>query len=611
MVWRKKSRGFELGEILYIAASNITSRFIGIFLRSLMILFGLIALILMLVLALPIAFFLSFLNPKSSVFKKEELLNTRSLAGDWHYGYTPILDQYAEDLYLKKSKTTFIDRTSETKSILSILKQKESPNLFLVGEPGSGRTALLSHVAGILVDHRFLLFDFVAFLQDKVGDEKQQGSLQDLFAEAEAAGNVVLIFKNFEEFSDKSSSLEPYVEKGNLHVIGITNQNSYDSIFLPNDTLMKYFSVVNIEELNKAYIQEILIERLRDIYRLSLPDNILTQLLDASYRLISLESKHQPKAATELLDEFVSQYGQNIKKNGSPQNLLEQFLKARLKIPFGAVSADEKEKLKNLEASLRQRVVDQNEAVSEISNALKRKRLDLADVQRPIGSFLFVGPSGVGKTETAKTLAAVFFENEQRFIRIDMNRFQDSSQIAELTKELAGAIRKQPYGVLLLDEFEKANREAVNLFLTIFDEGYFIDMNSNKVSCNNLIIIATSNAGSEFIREELKKGKVDLKNSLIDYILKQNIFAPELVNRFDAVVYFNVLKEVALKKIATIKLNQFNQTLKSKTGKTIQITDQLLQAIVDECKNEEFGAREINRVIERLVKNTIADQMLS
>ena len=205
------------------------------------------------------------------------------------------------------------------------------------------------------------------------------------------------------------------------------------------------------------------------------------------------------------------------------------------------------DEIKNLEAKLHERIINQKEAIGEVSGALRRRQLALSSEKKPIGSFLFLGPTGVGKTETAKALADIFFKDESKLIRFDMAQYQHEAQMEDLTRELARTIREDPYAILLLDEIEKAGKNMLNLFLSITDEGYFFDENRNKVLCNNLIIIGTSNAASEFIREHLEEDtdhslhEKTFNTQVVEYVLKKHIFSPEFVNRFDALVVFTPL----------------------------------------------------------------------
>lgn len=385
---------------------------------------------------------------------------------------------------------------------------------------------------------------------------------------------------------------------------------------------MKHFVTVDTNPLPKHTVLKILATRVaRSDQNEMLPPEILETLYTASRHLESTEQKHQPEAALSLLSEFLDVIYQKRDTNQPVQSLLEQFLEERLKIPFGALTNTERQILKNLEDALHQRIIAQDEAIDEIAGALRRRQLKLSAENKPIGTFLFLGPTGVGKTETAKALAHIFFDpsgdGEKNLIRFDMSRYQHEAQIEELIEELAQAIRETPYAVLLLDELEKANRSILNLFLTIIDEGYFTDNNRSTVLCSNLIIIGTSNAASEFIREHLANDADHgnhagtFNSQVIEHTLKQGIFSPEFINRFDAVVVYTPLTRSDLKEIAHMKLTNLKKRLQTVHHKTFTIPESMLDHIVEEGTHPEFGARELDRAIRRLVEEPLAEKLLS
>lgn len=604
--WKKTKPGFHPTEIFFIAVSNVISRIIGFFLRVPTIIIGLFAGIVVLYLGLPISALLYILDSDSIIFKRKDLHSVRPLAGDWHFGYTPSIDPYAVDLYFEKDEATIplIGRENEIEEIIGSLSQKGINNILLVGTSGSGRHALIRHVAQTIVNVRFLDFNYISFLKDKNTKSEKQGAFEEILKEAEHAGNVVLVFDQFEQMDELINVVTNFLERGKIQIVGITDPASYHKVLLPNAELMKFFSRIEINPLSKDQVMEVLKKRMAILHEVSLEDKILQNILEASFQLQAMEDKHQPEAAIDLLDEFAAFY--RTKKKGEIDELLDQFLSQRLKIPHGAISFNQKEKLKNLENLIHQRIIDQDEAVKQVASALKRKKLDLSNPDKPIGSFLFLGPTGVGKTETAKALAAIFFESEDKLMRFDMASYQQRQQTVDFSFDLAQAIRDNPYGVLLLDEIEKANRDLLNFLLTIIDEGYFQDRNKTKVLCNNLIIIGTSNAGAEFIRENLKADE----KAIVEYLLKNNLFSPEFINRFDSVIVFKPLTNEHLKKIAEMKIEKLKKQVEEKHDKTFEITNDLLEQIVAEGAHPEFGAREIDRTIKKLVEDKIAEELL-
>jgi len=269
---------------------------------------------------------------------------------------------------------------------------------------------------------------------------------------------------------------------------------------------------------------------------------------------------------------------------------------------------------------LHKRVIGQNAAVSAIASAMRRARSGIASPNRPLGSFLFLGPTGVGKTETSKALSESFFGDENKMIRFDMSEYNGPDALSRLigsfgenkTGLLASRLRDNPYGVLLLDEFEKAARDVLDLFLQILDEGIFTDALGKKVNCRNLIIIATSNAGSQIIWDTLRAGKdlVAEKDHIIDVLIREKIFRPELINRFDGVILFHPLENSELKTIARLELEKFSKRLKEQEIEFV-INDDLVNFLVEKGSDPQFGARSLNRAIKDIVEDLVARKIVS
>jgi ATP-dependent Clp protease ATP-binding subunit ClpA len=302
------------------------------------------------------------------------------------------------------------------------------------------------------------------------------------------------------------------------------------------------------------------------------------------------------------------------------KNDVTALIELKTGIPAGDFKAGEQKKLMDLEKILHERIVGQKEAVDAISNALRRARSGITNPNRPIGSFLFLGPTGVGKTETTKALAQVFFGSEKNVLRLDMSEFKSDDAVDKLIGSfdsgrpgiLSSMVREKPYGVLLLDEFEKTSRQVLDLFLQVLDEGFFSDMHGKKVMMRNLIIIATSNAGSDMIWDFMRSGGGDLethKGEIIDEIVKQGLFKPELLNRFDGVVLFHPIGDSDLRLIAKIMLERLKARLDEK-GIGLVINDDLISYLVRFGADPKFGARPMNRAIQDKVEQAIADKII-
>ena len=267
---------------------------------------------------------------------------------------------------------------------------------------------------------------------------------------------------------------------------------------------------------------------------------------------------------------------------------------------------------------MHKRLINQEEAVREVASALRRARAEVNVRPGPIGSFLFLGPTGVGKTETSKALAAIYFGSEGRIIRLDMSEFQNVEDVKRFIGSeqepglLTTPVRDAPFSLVLLDELEKAHPNILNLFLQVLDEGWITDGLGRKIDFKNTIVIATSNAGAEMIRQMVREGKDEaaLKRELQDYVLKEGIFRPEFVNRFDGVVVFKPLSKQNLLDIAHLQLIKLAKNLADK-GIKMEITKELKEKIVELSYSPQFGAREMKRVLQNNIEDTLAKAMLS
>jgi len=289
-----------------------------------------------------------------------------------------------------------------------------------------------------------------------------------------------------------------------------------------------------------------------------------------------------------------------------------------VKIPVERLKKDESQKLIDMEQELRKRVVGQDDAIEKVANRIRVHRAGIAEQNRPIGSFLFLGPTGVGKTEIAKALASFLFNDENKLIRIDMSEYMEKHSVARLIGappgyvgfeqggQLTESVRKHPYSVLLIDEIEKAHPDVFNLFLQILDDGRLTDSQGRTVSFKNCIIIMTSNIGSDIILKAgniTEKVKQEIDNLLFKY------FRPEFINRIDDIVYFNSLTKNNIKDIVLVQINRLKDRLKEK-GVTLNISENVIEKLVELGFTQEFGARPLKRAIESYIVNPLAVKML-
>jgi len=338
-----------------------------------------------------------------------------------------------------------------------------------------------------------------------------------------------------------------------------------------------------------------------------------------------------PKRAIDLLEEAAAataataprtsiiSMGTGKKTAVLPQNIM-QIVSQKTHLPLGAIAPDERATLQNLESALHARVIGQDPAITAIADTVRRARTAIRNPKRPIGSFLFLGPTGVGKTESAKALAAVYFGDEERMIRFDMSEYQTEEDVAKLLGSigrndpgiLAAAVRRSPYAVLLLDEFEKSRPEIRNIFLQILDEGFFTNAQGDRVILRDMMIIATSNAGALLIQDMIALGKnpATQRDAVIDNIEKEAHLAPELLNRFDSLIIFQPLDAAALRAVAALMLKKLAIRLKEQNY-ILDITPDLIDATAADGFDPQFGARPMQRWIQDHIEKAVTDGILA
>jgi len=550
------------------------------------------------------------------------------------FGYTNTLDQFAEELTIK-ALPHYVVKKELLEKIESILTRPRSNNVLLVGETGVGRHSVLESLASAVAKYelpslknkRLMLLDTVALLGSNPNIVEIKANFEALLLEAKHAGNIILAIDEIDRISstlenhiDLSEVINAVLNDNSMPIIGITTQEAYSKFIRPNSEMTSLFEKLDIEEPTKLETLSILVGKALDLYSRKGIATTLTALLEIAEKSGEIpDERHQPEKSI-IAFEDAGASAEKDKKNVIDLEVVDSALAKISKIPIGKIKETEKEKLKDLEGFLHKRIIGQNEAMVEIAKAMRRARSGIETARKTMGSFLFLGPTGVGKTETAKALCQAYFGPENKMIRLDMTEYQGQDALVRLignseTKspgQLATLIRQNPYGVLLLDEFEKASPEVQNLFLQIIDEGHLTDAFGKKVAFTNIITIATSNAGAEFIREEVEKGQTtDLAKKVVDFVLSKNLFSPELLNRFDATVVYKPLTPQEVAQVAKLMLENLAQSLKETKNVTLEITDNLAAAVAQKGFNAEFGARPIRRLIADKIEDGIAKLVIS
>jgi ATP-dependent Clp protease ATP-binding subunit ClpC len=411
----------------------------------------------------------------------------------------------------------------------------------------------------------------------------------------------------------------PYLRLPNFQIICITNYEGLHKNVEKNTSVLSLFEKIEVPEISAdetLMVLESLVPVLEKKYKVFISFPALRDIIYLTDRYLS--SLTFPEKAIKVLDEVVAYVGVSTKEKIVLPKHVEKIITEKTEVPVGEINQKEKEVLLNLEKLIHQRIINQEEAVSDVSAAMRRARSEVTIRKGPIGCFLFLGPTGVGKTETSKALAQFYFGSEKTMIRLDMSEFQDTKDIPRLIGSinemgiLVNQVRENPFSLILLDEIEKSHPNILNLFLQVLDEGYLTDGFGKKVDFKNTIIIATSNAGYQIILEAIKQASEwsGVKQKLIDYLFKQRTFRPEFLNRFDAVVVFKPLNKANLLDISELMLAQLKKNLSEK-GIDFVANEALKEKIVELGYNPIFGAREMRRVVQDKVENILAQALLS
>ena len=577
---------------------------------------------------------------KERWWSKDNLGRVPGLGKDWSYGRAFALEKYS---YFIEERYNFslIDETSayhkkEIDSLEKILSRSKEANALIVSDEGDGALDIVIRLGRLIangsvlppIEHkRISVLDANAVINATKEKSRFENEMIKILNQAVKAGNIILVIQDLPSFvqnaktlgSDIMNVIDPYLSSAFIQSIVFAETDRFHQAIETDSSIMKRFEKILVKNEGGEVMLRLLEEKAMEYERrqgVYFTYPAIVSIWESADRYFT--DGVMPDKAIDLLVEIiptVRQSGRSIIQKDDVISLVN----SKTGIPMGEVKEEEKEKLLNLENFLHKRVVGQEVAIKAISNAMRRARSGVANPNRPMGSFLFLGPTGVGKTETSKALAEAFFGDENKIMRLDMSEYNSFDSLNKLIGSfeegkvgvLTSMLREQSYGVLLLDEFEKTDQKVRDLFLQIVDEGKFADMSGKKVNARNLIIIATSNAGSDLIWELVKDGKnlEESKDTIIDDIINKQIFKPEMVNRFDGVVIFNPLKEDDLKSIAGFMLEKLKTRIREK-GFDLSINDDLINYLVSQGIDPKFGARPLNRAIQEKVEELIAEKII-
>ena len=580
---------------------------------------------------------------RKRLFDPEHLVLNGGIGRDWAFGYTPNLNRYAYDITNIAASPNFdLHRVGYEKEIIALenaLITSTTKNAVLVGEPGIGKKTIVYSFAervysgktyGILANKHILELDLGAALAGAQTEGEISGRLHTILSEAAYAGNIILFIDRIDELFaagdesvgkiDASSIVLPYLEAAGLWFIGTTTPGLYHKIIESNTSLRDHFSKIDVQEPDQSRVIRVLeavapmVEAKTGVVFTYLALNEVVKLADRVY-----VNKTNPEKSIDLLDQAAVNAASSGLKQVSAK-YVQDTVTAKTGVEVGEIREEEKSKLLNLEDYLHKRIVNQEEAIRAVANAMRRSRAEIEESKKPMGSFLFLGPTGVGKTETSKALSESYFGSEKNMIRLDMSEYQTKESIYRLIGDeqggsglLSQAIFENPHTLVLFDEVEKAEPSILNLFLQMLDEGFITDTVGRKIVFSNTIIIATSNAGSEYIREAVKNNVTyeEMKTSLMEELQQKGIFRPELINRFTSVILFSPLSTEQTREVAKMMVGKLRLRLETEKEIKLDITEAAIAELAIKGYSAEFGARALERTIQESLENVLAKKMIS
>ncbi|MFB6275412.1 MAG: ATP-dependent Clp protease ATP-binding subunit [Halothece sp.] len=563
-----------------------------------------------------------------------------------------------------------IGRDQEVERTIQILGRRTKNNPVLVGEPGVGKTAIAEGLA-----QRIVRQDVPESLSDKqvysldmgllVAGTRFRGEFEErlkgIVKEVQDAGNIILVIDEIhtligggamEGGMDAANLLKPALARGELQCVGTTTLDEYRQYIEKDAALERRFQPVMVDEPSVQQTIEIL-EGIRTPYEEYHKVKISLEALEAAAKLSDkyINDRQLPDKAIDLIDEAGSRLHLNhsmAEKSGDNEESQEESESQELPVvgldeiahiisswtgvPVNKLTQAESELLLHLEDTLHERIIGQSEAVTAVSRAIRRARVGMKDEDRPIASFIFSGPTGVGKTELTKALAQYMFGDEEAMIRLDMSEYMDPQSVSKLIGsppgfvgydeggQLTEQIRRRPYTVVLLDEIEKAHPDVFNSLLQIMDDGHLTDAKGREVNFKNTLIIMTSNIGSKAIEkgggglgfelDEEGEGEYTRIRNRIQEEMK-GYFRPEFLNRVDEVIVFRQLKKEEVGEIADLLLKEIGDRLQDQQGIELEVSDRFKDRVISEGYDVTYGARPLRRVLMRLLEDNLAQAILS
>jgi len=576
---------------------------------------------------------------KTRTWGRVALGKTRGIGSDLSQGVAYALERYSHDLtravVTGHAEFRHLYGTEVIAKVEAVLS-RAGGNVVLVGPEGGAlldvvidfaHDVMNGYTHSRLSSSHLMLLDWKRLLSGMRTKQELELRIQKMMDSAVQAKGIIVVIDDYAGFFmsaqtlgvDIVSAFDVYAASGRVAFITTAEMGQYHTLLEQNGAFHSRFETILVPEPEKSSLTRTLEDAtfsLERTYHILFTYPAVRAVREGAVRYFV--DAVMPQTALSLLAELAPLIASRGDHTIGYEDVMN-YIQAKTQIPVGTITDDERKKLEHMEEELHLHVIGQEKALQVIANALRRSRAGVRNLNKPIGTFLFLGPTGVGKTEVAKALARVFFGDEVKMVRFDMSEFQSEDGLPRLiggigngSGVLSDRLREHPYGVVLLDEFEKTHPKVLDLFLQIFDEGVFHDAGGKKVNGQNTIMIATSNAGAGIIREAVNQGlSLDsIEKQIIDGVIAEGKYKPELLNRFDAIVIFHPLTQENYRQVALLMVEKLRKRLRQQNI-DIAVNDVVLDALLLKGVDPDFGARPMNRAVQELLEQTIATKIIN